>query len=334
MGMKKVRRRDKQIVMLVAMIVVILCLVLIPKDRALSIGAKNTSETSETVNMPSVSEGSTSNNASAVQAQNAVPAGSTMEVDFIDVGEGDCIYISTSSGTNMLIDAGSSEKSDSVITFLTKKGVTQIDYVVATHPHLDHIGGLPDVMKAFPVSEIWMPTIPETDQPTTTGYISFLTAISEKQIPVKYPGEGEVLINQDGLIVTCLTPDDLPNGSMDATDLNIYSLVLRVDYGTTSFLFTGDTQTAVEEEMIEHGSNLDCDVVKISHHGSSDANDTGTLNMESPKYAIICVGENEYGHPHDVVLERLEARGITVYRTDNEGTITITSDGMNISVSE
>lgn len=334
MGMKKVRRRDKQAVTVVAIIVVILCLVLIPKDATTNLDARNTSGSSDAVDMPSVPDGTYPGISTQAQTLNTVPAGSTMEVDFIDVGEGDCIYISTSAGTNILIDAGYSENADRVISYLTEKGVTQIDYVVATHPHLDHIGALPDVMKAFTMGEVWMPTIPDADLPTTTGYISFLTAISEKQIPVKYPRESDVLINQDGLTVTCLTPDDLPNGSMDETDLNIYSLVLRVDFGNNAFLFTGDTQTAVEEEMIAHGSNLDCDVVKISHHGSSDANDPGTLNMESPQYAVICVGTNEYGHPHNVILERLEARGITVLRTDEDGTISITTDGTNLTISE
>ena len=252
-----------------------------------------------------------------------------LEVDYIDVGQGDCIYIQAKN-FNMFIDSGYAENANSVISYLQKKGVTKISAVVITHPHEDHYGAMAAILSKFQVEAIQMPRIPDEFAPTLQAYEKLLQTVQDKGLTIKDPKQGEVLYDQDDLKITNLTPDDITG-----SDLNAYSLVYRLDFGMKSFLFTGDTIEPIEKEILADGMDVDCDVIKIAHHGGSDSSCSAFLDAASPDIAVISAGkDNEYGHPHQAVLDRLAIRGIEkVYRTDQSGTITVVTDGQKIEVS-
>jgi competence protein ComEC len=245
-------------------------------------------------------------------------------VHYLDVGQGDSEILQCGNQT-MLIDAGTNDSMKTLIQDIKDLGITRFDIVVATHPHEDHIGGMDAVIKQFDIGTVYMPDV-------TTNTVTFsdlLKALQNKNITPIHPATGTVF-NLGSAQCTVLAPN-----SATYTDLNNYSIVIRVVFGSNSFLFTGDAQTQSETEMLAKNYNLKVDVLKVGHHGSDTATSPAFLAAVNPKYAVIEVGAgNDYGHPHAVTLQKLATAGVTVYRTDLNGTITITSDGSNLTINK
>ncbi len=256
------------------------------------------------------------------------PAEGTLQVCVFDVGQADCIYITLPNGENALIDAGNNADGELIVSHLRKNGVKSLTYLFGTHPHEDHIGGLDDVVKAFDIQNIYLPRVADKYVPTTKTYENLLDAIAQKEYRVHAAQAGTKIIDTDNLRLQILSP----NGSA-YRDMNLYSIVLRLDFGEHSFLFTGDAEAENEEEMLKAGYNVDVDVLKVGHHGSNTSSSKAFLQAASPQYAVISTGVgNTYGHPHDQTLQALQQAGVTVYRTDTEGTAIFTVQENTLSV--
>lgn len=255
-------------------------------------------------------------------------ASGTLEVYFFDVGQGDSELIRLPGGENILIDAGTSSTEDELVGELRSLGAETLDLVVATHPHADHIGGTAAVIDAFDVRQVVMPRVSESDTPTTKTYENLLQSIADKGLTITPAEPGDELLSSGGAVLTVLAP----NGK-DYGDLNNYSVVLRLTYGEDSFLFTGDAEEESEEEMLSLDWPLTATVLKCGHHGSETSTSPAFLDAVSPQYAVISCGvDNDYGHPDAVTLEKLEAAGAEVFRTDLQGTILASTDGSGVTM--
>jgi competence protein ComEC len=249
--------------------------------------------------------------------------GSTLQVFFLDVDQADCILLKTGDH-NMLIDAGNVGQDKLVLNYLVEYNVTTLDYLVGTHPHADHIGTMASVIRAM--DNVGMILMPDKSQ-TTKTYENFVKAINEKDVPVTIPKPGDVFTLGDANMQV-LAPN-----SGGYNDLNDYSIVLRVTFGSTVFLFTGDAETKSEGEQLVNGLSLKADVLKVGHHGSRTSSTQKFLDAVSPTYAVISCGVgNTYGHPHKESMSRLNAMGAVIYRTDENGTIIFVTDGENITI--
>ena len=235
-----------------------------------------------------------------------------MAVHFIDVGQGDSI-LAESGGHFLLIDAGENDQGDTVVSYLEEAGVESLDYVIGTHPHSDHIGGLDDVIRAFDVETVILPPV----EHTTKTFEDVLDAIEEKDLSITLPVPGDSY-GLGGAAFTILAPQ-----RDYGDDLNNWSVGLRLACGDGAFVACGDAEAQAEEDMAASGLALSADVLKIGHHGSSTSTSDAFLKAVSPAFAVISCGEgNSYGHPHKETLEKLEAAGIQVLRTDLLGDIT------------
>lgn len=238
---------------------------------------------------------------------------------YIDVGQGDCELIEFPDGQTMLIDAGEAESADDIIKFIKSEGISKLDYVVATHPHADHIGGMSRVLKAFNIGEIYMPDASNN----TASFDKMLDVIEEKNITVHEAKSGVNIINSEGLSANILAPD-----GTEYEELNNYSAVVKIDYGNTSFLFMGDAESDSEYKIY---ADVSCDVIKVGHHGSKTSSSQRFVNRTGAKYAVISVGEgNSYGLPKEKIIERWKQSGAEILRTDQDGTIGFTSDGNSV----
>jgi len=264
--------------------------------------------------------------ASAEEEIEPTDDGNSATVHFINVGQGDSELIIADDGTTMLIDSGEAEYGETVIAYLDELGITRLDYVVATHPHSDHIGGLRKVIASdIEIGQVIMPEIPDDYVPTTNSYEKLLDAIEEKGCPV-YAAENETLTFGSGTL-TVIVPD------YDSDNLNNYSVVIRFDCEGSSFLFTGDIEKTIETQLVESGIDLDVDVLKVAHHGSSTSSSYAFLDAVTPEYCVIECGDNSYNHPNSDVVTRLEQYTENIYRTDIDGTVvfTVTSSGLSIT---
>ena len=245
---------------------------------------------------------------------------STFAVHFVDVGQADCALV-VCDGQYMLIDGGNAEDSDLVYTYLKEQDVTHLDYLVATHLHEDHIGGLSSAPYA---ATIGTALAPETSG-TTKVSKNLVKSLATRDVELTIPEIGsEFLLGSARVRV--LGP------VKKYSDTNDTSLVLAVDYGQTTFLFTGDMEREAELDLVESGANLSATVLKVGHHGSSSGTSYPFLREVMPQYAVISVGEgNSYGHPHEEPLSRLSDAETTIYRTDHSGTIIAYSDGTTVT---
>jgi beta-lactamase superfamily II metal-dependent hydrolase len=249
------------------------------------------------------------------------PTYGKFKVSYIDVGQADAILIQQGDAS-MLIDAGNNDDSTLVKNYITNQGVSVLDYVIGTHPHEDHIGGLDYIINSFQIGKIYMPEVTATTQ----TFKDVITAISNKGMSISKPVVGESFKLGDA---TCTILG--PIGA-DDSDLNTYSIVLKIDFNNNSFLFTGDAEAVNESAMVNTGYDLNVDVLKVGHHGSTSSTTQAFLDATSPSYAVISVGAgNTYGHPAVSTISRLQNDGEKIFRTDQNGTIVATSDGTNIS---
>jgi len=246
-------------------------------------------------------------------------------VSFLDVGQGDSILV-RSQDNAVLIDGGEHSQRNVVLNYLRNAGVRRLCYVVATHPHSDHIGGLVHILRQVDVGTVIMPDVTHT----TVTFENFLAVIENNNIDVIIPEPGDRV--QAGIIdFTVLAPPNPHPGP--STNLNNASIVLRLSHGQTSFIFTGDGERELENWMVNSGQYLRANVLNLGHHGSRTSTTEDFLDAVSPRAVVISLAEdNRYGHPHQEVLDRLNDRGIRIYRTDQLGTIRMITDGQRINV--
>lgn len=252
-------------------------------------------------------------------------AESGISVYFLDVGQGDASYIKNNSGEDILIDGGPDNsvlnQLDKVMNFSDR----EINLVILSHPHADHLTGLVEVLKRFKVDEVWETGV---DYPSAT-YDEWHNQIAQKNIPLKSVQAGESK-SFENLKIEILYPlSSLENKTID--NLNNSSIVNRLDYGDFSVLFTGDAEKETQEKILD--KNIFADVLKVAHHGSENGLWQSFLETVRPSIAIISVGkDNKYGHPHQSVLNMLKQKAVRVYRTDQNGTIEIFSDGHGYTI--
>ncbi len=247
-----------------------------------------------------------------------------MIIHFLDVGQGDSTFIEFPNKETMLIDAGEKEYGEVVLKYIRKLGYKTIDYLVGTHPHTDHIGGLEKIVESMSIQNVYMPKA----LATSNTYENLLKAIQEKGLSIHTTKAGMNLLSSDDLSVDVVAPNNTEYSS-----LNNYSIVLKIRYKNRTFLFTGDAEKVSEEEILKAGYDVSSDVIKVGHHGSDTSSSLAFLKKVQPKYAIISVGKgNSYHHPSDSILERYQSLGAKVYRTDEAGNILLVSDGEGIQI--
>lgn len=242
-------------------------------------------------------------------------------IHYLNVGQGDSILIELPTKEILLIDAGEAKESDNIIAYIKSLGYEEIDYLIGTHPHADHIGGLEKIIKTFLIKNIYMPKAIATSK----TYENLLKTIAGKNMTVKNAKAGVSIINQEDLKILFLAPN-----SNSYSKINNYSAVLKLEYKKRQFLFMGDAEVESEEEIKEE---ISADVIKIGHHGSNTSTSQSFLERVKPTYAIISVGkENKYQHPHAEIINRLKNNGIDIYQTDEDGTIKVITDGEAILI--
>ena len=243
-----------------------------------------------------------------------------LRVDFLNVGQADCALLSTN-GHYMVIDGGNNGDADTILSYLEGQGVEKLDAVVGTHPHEDHIGSLDAIINHFDVDAVYMPKIMHTSK----TFENVLDAVANKGLKIKSPDPGDT-IDFNGLEIEVLGPQ------REYKAFNNNSIVLKVNAGETAFLFTGDAEETAEKDILQAGYDLQADVLKVGHHGSSTSSSQAFLQAVQPKYAVISVGVgNSYHHPEEEALQRLQSIGAEIYRTDLQGNIVCTTDGKNIA---
>lgn len=253
------------------------------------------------------------------------PSSSTqlMEVHFIDVGQGDAILVQVNN-KNLLIDSGPKESSSNLFNYLNSLNINKLDYVIATHPHEDHIGNMYSIIKKFDIGELFAPKVTHTSKSFERMVESLIS--KNKKINVFDTNTTSINLGKD-IHISIYSPSPKDYGD----NLNLYSAVFRIQYGSTSFLFTGDSEKNNEEEILNSDSSIRSNVLKIAHHGSSTSTSQSFFEAVNPEIAIISVGkDNSYNHPNSQILKLTNSLGTKVYRTDKDGTVTLISDGTNI----
>ena len=248
------------------------------------------------------------------------PASQTLSVHFLDVGQADCALLECG-GEYMIIDGGNVEDSSMVVSYLQKQGVTELEAVICSHAHEDHVGGLPGVLAVFPTKAVYAPTRTYS----SNCFDDFVYYTDQQGLTITIPRPGDTLTLGDATI-TVLGPVE------SYAETNNTSIVLLVQFGENTFLFTGDMEVDAENDMLDAGAKVKADVLKVGHHGSNTSTGYRFLYEVDPDYAVISVGEgNSYGHPHEEPMSRLRDADVTIYRTDEMGTVIAVSDGKSIT---
>ena len=250
-----------------------------------------------------------------------------MEVFFLDVGQGDSELIRIPDGDdvfNVLIDTGEYEYADRLTNALRSLGVERIDALICSHPHTDHMGCMARIVQRFEIGKVYLSRIPDDQVPTTSAYEALLNALEKKKLTAVPLRSGTKIPCPEGAEFQVVAPeaDDVWDG------LNNYSGVIRLTYGDTVFLFTGDAEKQSESKILKGEYSVEADVLKCGHHGSRTSTSAKFLKAVDPEYAVISCGEdNSYGHPHEETLEKLNMLGTNIYRTDTDKTVLARSDG-------
>ena len=250
-----------------------------------------------------------------------IPKGSSFEIHYIDVGQADAALV-ICDGNYMLIDGGNPEDSSLIYSYLTKQNVKKLHTIVCSHAHDDHVGGLPAAVHSFEFENVYAPER-END---IDAYNSFKNKVIEKGVTIKNPKPGDSFGFGSSTV-------EFYGPVFDTTDLNNTSIVLKITYGETSFLFTGDAEREEEQDILNRNFDLSATVLKVGHHGASTSTSYPFLREIMPEYAVISVGsKNRYGHPTEETLSRLRDADVTVYRTDLNGDIIAKSDGKTVTI--
>lgn len=302
-------KKTKHIEFIIGLIILILIAIL-SENGVIPVG--------EFLNSEALDSNEVSKRVTAEESENVKLEGEDiLQIHFFDVGQADSTLIISNNKTTMLIDAGTNEMGPKVVENIKKLGIEKIDYVIGTHPHEDHIGGLDDVIKNFEIGTIYMPKI----QTNTKTFEDVLDAITEKDLTVTTPKKGDKfeLGKAECEIMLCGT-----GTKEEKENLNLSSIVTKVTYGKQSYLFMGDSEKENEKSRTWTKVN----VLKVGHHGSDTSSSKSFLEQVMPQIAIISVGkDNSYGHPKQVILDRLKKIGAVIYTTKDKGNILIESDG-------
>lgn len=251
------------------------------------------------------------------------PNPNVMLVHYIDVGQGDSILIQVNN-KNLLIDSGPKSDRKKLFSYLSSLYLDKLDYVIATHPHDDHIGNMAEVIKKYNVSKFYAPKV----QSSTKTFEQMIDALKSKNLKINVIKKGTNSIDLgENTKISVFSPI-----KDSYEDLNNYSPVIKIEYGNTSFLFTGDAQEDVEKDILANNEDIKADVLKIGHHGSSTSTSEGFLAKVNPSISVISVGkDNIYNHPSENTIKNLKKNNIITYRTDADGTILLSSDGSDIT---
>lgn len=256
-------------------------------------------------------------------ANSQIDITNNLKVTIIDVGQGDSILIKTPKNNYILIDAGPKNESTKFFNFIENHNINEINTLIATHPHEDHIGNMSELISKYPVQNIYMPKV-VTNTPV---FKKLMETIKKRNLSIKEAKAG-VKFNIDSVKFEFIAP-----GSKKYANLNNYSAVLKITYDNVSFLLMGDAEKLSEKEILKSGIDIKADVIKIGHHGSSSSSSINFIKTVSPQYAVISCGlNNDFGHPHKETLRLLNSYNIKLYRTDKNGTVEFSTDGNKITV--
>lgn len=252
-------------------------------------------------------------------------ANEKLVISYLDVGQGDCAFIELPNGKSVLIDSGNYENAYDIINFIKQSGTYTLYYVIATHPHADHIGSMAEIINTFNVKNFYMPKAYHT----TTTFENLLDTIDAKGLTIQTAKAGKTIFKFGSVKAEFLAPN-----SQGYDNLNDYSAVIMLTYNNKKFLFMGDAQKQSENEILSAGFDVAADVIKVGHHGSDTSSTQNFIKAVNPSIAVISVGsDNSYGHPDKLVLTTLSQSNAQVWRTDEKGTIIVTCDGVNITLS-
>lgn len=248
-----------------------------------------------------------------------------ISVHYIDVEQGDSALI-IAGDTTVLIDGGEVSAYSKLTSYIRSLEISELDYIVASHPHSDHIGSLSKIIDDYGADTLIMPEVSEEMTPVTSSYNNMIESAAEAGTKIEYAEIGHSYTISEGCTLDMLAP------VADYDDHNNYSIVCRLNYGETSFLFTGDIEEKAERDILESVTDITATVIKIAHHGSRTSSIKAFLQAVDPEYAVISAGSpNDYGHPHEETLELLELLDIELYRTDLHGDVVLFSDGKSIN---
>lgn len=250
-------------------------------------------------------------------------AGSNLIVSYINVGQGLSVLVQMPNGRTLLYDAGPQKSANTVLNYIKSKGIKRIDAIILSHPNSDHIGAADEVIRTFSIGAVYMPKVVHS----TKSYLDVLNAVKAKKLTIKTAQRGVTVALDPKVRVVMWGP--VKTYSTD--DTNNWSAVTSISYGSTSFLFTGDAEFKAESDMLAAGVVKPQTVLQIGHHGSKYSTSTRFLNTVKPKYAVISVGTNSYGHPAQDIISRLQNAKIQIFRTDKQGTIVAYSNGKTVT---
>ena len=246
------------------------------------------------------------------------------QVHFVDVGQGDCTLV-ISKGEAMLVDCGEMDDTNKVINYMKQLGITKLKYIIVTHPHTDHMGEMPDILKAFKADNFIMPKVPDSLVPTIMRYEKMLRQVKAQGLDITWSSDTRFKLGD--VTVDTYTPKKAQEG------LNNYSTIVKLTCGEKKFLITGDCEKEEEADILSQGFDLKADVLKVPHHGSCKGTTDDLLKAVGAKYAVISCGkDNDYGHPHDVTVKRIKKYISEIYVTKDNGNVVFTVNGSSLTV--